>query len=220
MNPYTGELLPTAFTDYESHILLLHKYFGHLPIDLKGAIGRAYQDFSRSLRGYADPVSRKRINTMAAKKIFMLISELKSPTRVIETEAQFDEWHKKCVTRLANHYRDCGVERFTLGHAQYWVNKALLNLFLLPDRAERGYEHVFHICHAPISQLTLDFLREEGFDGGWNGRWSKLNSLGPYMEAQKFIRERYDDYPLQLSVKIFTGAKVNRHEGEPATEEA
>ena len=157
---------------------------------------RIFKTFARVLTGRSDLSKNKKEaemgNLLHVVRSEVIHSLLSSPTAILGSQAQFDEWHRKVVSRLKT---KCPISwrygsSLTVGTAQKLVNlhcKDLWALGLIPE----SYSRFFHPI---IDKVTLDMLRRKA-------AWTKLDSYEEYMQFQFELRQmaqRQDTYPLAL----------------------
>jgi hypothetical protein len=157
---------------------------------------RIFKTFARVLAGRSDLPKNKKEAEMG-KLLHVVRREvihplLSSPAAISGSQAQFDEWHRKVVSRLKTR---CPISwrhasSLTVGTAQKLINlhcKDLWALGLVPE----SYSCFFHPI---IDQVTLDMLRKKV-------TWTQLDSYKEYMQLQLELRQmaqRWNTYPLAL----------------------
>lgn len=100
----------------EDYLFLL--YFGGSKKSVIGrCVGRAYRDLCRTLRGMSRHDGHSQLTDGAHK---LLEERLKDLLRAegIQSQADFDSWHKGLVAELCSYYTQARFERFSAGQAQ------------------------------------------------------------------------------------------------------
>ena len=106
--------------------LLIRLYFGPVTNPVRKSVNRAYRDFNRTLRGFAQHPRSSEIRSSAGAHLESALSTLN--TANVYTQNDFDIWHKELCTELKQLY--AGFP-FTVGQAQKWVNMSVKYLFIL-----------------------------------------------------------------------------------------
>ena len=158
---------------------------------------RIFKTFARVLAGRSDlPKNKKEAemgNLLHVVRREVIHPLLSSPAAISGSQAQFDEWHRKVVSRLKTR---CPISwrhasSLTVGTAQKLINlhcKDLWALGLVPE----SYSCFFHPI---IDKATLKHLLRRKV------AWTKLDSYEEYMQLQLELRQmaqRWNTYPLAL----------------------
>src|SRR5262249_34828161 len=102
--------------DFENSLIIF--YFGRKGDYLEKCMSRAYRDMQRTLRRVHKLKKRKELRAEAN----LVLRELLAESQRMANSPSFDEWHKKACERLCAVYRKYGFRKFTVGHAQKWIN--------------------------------------------------------------------------------------------------
>lgn len=163
---------------------------------------KVFRTFARVLTGRGDLPKNKReaemrilLHVVRREVIHPLLS---SPAAISGSQAQFDEWHRKVVSRLKTR---CPISwrygsSLTIGMTQKLVNlhcKDLWVLGLVPESCSCFF-------HPIIDLITLRMLRKK-VPWAKEVRWTQLDSYKEYMQLQLEFRQmaqRRDTYPLAL----------------------
>lgn len=174
-----GDISDTNTEHYDSLLLM--------------AINKAYKDATqRKAYDFLIDNNRKNVSdslkSANAQYLYNKISQYNSK--------KFKEWHEEVCKNIVRKYEDFGINVFTYGNAQKWLNMALKYLWLL-DRLPEDIKE--ENLHAPIDSYILQKLKKLGVQGVtgsgetfyYNKKcWSKIDKYNEYMELQVEIRER------------------------------
>jgi hypothetical protein len=175
----------------EDFLIAIH--FGKKNL-LTRCIGLAYRDLQRTVRGIS-----KYDKTGIPERVRALVAD----ARRLRTQEEFDTWHQLACGQIIGAFRDIGFQRFTVGHAQKWLNMTLKYLFVLGDRVP-GYEHVFAFCHVPLDKFVIAMATPQGLPQlPGTGAWSTLNDYSIYMECQRWFRARFAEPPLVVEFRLW-----------------
>ena len=190
-------------SDYEDY--LVHVYFGRIDDPMQACLRRAYLDFNRTLRDIAkleNNISHKA--TKVLKEMFALIQETNAPA-----PKQFDEWHRSSCDRLKATYRECGYTRFSVGHAQKWLNMTIKYIFVLGEARLPGFAHLYDLCHVPLDNILMDRLRADFGFQPLPCAWSKLDDYEIYVDRQQWVRNHFPLAPLDAEFCLWIGRPVS-----------
>ena len=144
------------------------------------AIGKAYRDLMRTIRGFASNKNNNVIKTNARESIKKYIDYI---VECNMNQELFDKLHREQCYKLIEIF---GEQEFTIGQAQKWINMTFKNLHLLEySKIDAVYEY----CHIPIDSYMLSITKYSKL----NTSWSKLDNYDDYLEYQKWFREKYND---------------------------
>ena len=175
----------------EDFLVAIH--FGKKDL-LSRCVGLAYRDLQRTVRG---------ISKFDKAGIPVRVRGLVTDARRARTQAEFDEWHQLACDQIIGAFGDIGYHRFTVGHAQKWLNMTLKYIFVLGDRV-RGYDHVFAFCHVPFDSFIIAMAAPLGLPPlPGTGAWSTLNDYGVYLERQRWFRARFSEAPLVVEFRLW-----------------
>lgn len=184
--------------DFEDYLICI--YFGSGEY-LDECIGRAYRDLNRTLWGIASLKYKKELDEKAVNTIKELFKSIKSQR--FSNNNGFDKWHKKVCNKLVSLYKKFGYSKFTIGHAQKWINMTFKYIFTLGSERLPGYFKHYRFCHAPIDNYLLKQFKD--FDPPkLTDTWSKLTNYTEYLNLQKWIRERFKgSSPLSVEFQLW-----------------
>src|SRR5262245_11272631 len=114
---------------------------------------RAYLDFNRTLRGFAKHPGNEELRDDGHRKVLALLVAL--PGKKIASQATFDNWHQAACVELRNLYHTRDFARFSIGHAQKWLNMSLKYAFTLGEDRLPGYAPLYQFAHIPIDDIFL-----------------------------------------------------------------
>lgn len=66
------------------------------------------------------------------------------------TREEYNKWEKETATLIRQVYRDAGINLYTYGNAQKWINMAIKYIFS-SDRVDPNWE-LFKVCYLPIDR--------------------------------------------------------------------
>ena len=118
--PGTAWPNPTQ-SDFDEFLLRL--YFGQIGDYLRLCVDRAYLDFNRTLHGMAKEKRREAIRAAGASILLKSLRSLANGS--VGNQGVFDSWHRRTCEQLRKAFRKSGYSRFTVGHAQKWLNMML-----------------------------------------------------------------------------------------------
>jgi hypothetical protein len=175
----------------EDFLIAIH--FGKKDL-LTRCVGLAYRDLQRTVRG---------ISKYDKGRIPDRVRALVGEARRAQTQNEFDAWHQSACEEIIGAFQHIGYQRFTVGHAQKWLNMILKYLFVLGDRVP-GYEHVFGFCHVPLDQFVIAMAASQGLPKlPGTGAWSTLNDYRVYIDQQRWFRSRFAEPPLVVEFRLW-----------------
>ena len=155
------------------------------------AIGKAYRDLMRTIRGFASNKNNNVIKTNARESIKKYIDYI---VECNMNQELFDKLHREQSYKLIEIF---GEQEFSIGQAQKWINMTFKNLHLL-EYSKIGA--VYEYCHIPIDSYMLSITKYSKL----NTSWSKLDNYDNYLEYQKWFREKYkDEIPLDAEFRLW-----------------
>ncbi len=147
---------------------LLYSYFGFTQDDdfeiiLDAVIDKAYKDATNQGAYNTKLNNNNKEESDGAKKMARKL--LKDTIRNYESQGEgFDEWHTDLCKGIKKGYTDKGIEIFTYGNAQKWVNMTVKYLYMLADiRDDKSIQEIKKdkkYLHIPIDSYIIDALWE------------------------------------------------------------
>ena len=176
---------------------------------IQESIKLAYNDFKRTLWGIGKAPTENPY-ALAEKLIKEEIDKLKK--KGIQSQENFDEWHKKACEKLLDLYN--GRWGFCLGKAQKWINMTLKYLvtFILGLEIEKAkrYVELTPYYHIPIDNYILSEVKgliPSDIIAGLKP-WSKISDRTLYDKFQSVFRETFNDrIPLEVEFEMWNAHK-------------
>lgn len=176
---------------------------------IQESIKLAYNDFKRTLWGIGKAPTENPY-ALAEKLIKEEIDKLKE--KGIQSQENFDEWHKKACEELLDLYNDRWG--FCLGKAQKWINMTLKYLvtFILGLEIEKAkrYVELTPYYHIPIDNYILSEVKgliPSDIVAGLRP-WSKISERAQYDKFQRTFRETFNDrIPLEIEFEMWNAHK-------------
>lgn len=166
---------------------MIRCYFGEGGEPLKLCVRRAYLDLNRTMHGFAQHSSAKRLREEAHRKLALQVIALK---QVKAGQKSFDAWHFRCCANMREHYREGGFGLFTYGQAQKWVNMTLKYVFVLGEERLAGFLPYYSFAHIPIDNVFVAAAKAVGASE-LPTPWSRLDDYATYLALQKGYRKMF-----------------------------
>lgn len=185
-------------TDWDEFVAIC--YFGGRKDGdwLDRCIRRGYLGMNRTLHGMAafgriHLEWRERMEGLLKRKLCVLTQSAEW------TQQGFDSWHETCVASLQDVSDSLGYtddkrpsrRRFTVGHAQKWINMSIKYAIALGDSRVPGFQNVYEVAHAPLDSIVLSCLKNQP-----GVSWSRIGEYRQYMRYQESLRLSYPGQPL------------------------
>ncbi len=176
-------------TDREILDYFLRNYLGQRGSFLAACILRAYLDVCRTIRGIAKHEGGARAFELASTSILSAIENVGS---ALDSQQSYDAWHRATCDSLRATYESAGYTRFSVGHAQKWLNMAVKYASLIGDRASPHSAALFNLGHVPIDSVILQELSKRGLPHSARYiPWSGISSYETYMALQEWVRAAF-----------------------------
>jgi hypothetical protein len=177
--------------EFEDFLVAIH--FGKQDL-LAACVRLAYRDLQRTVRGIA---KHDKGNIPGQVREFIRSAQS------AQNQGTFDSWHRAACSDLIVAFRAIGYDRFTVGHAQKWLNMTLKYIFVLGERVP-GYDQLHRFCHVPLDQFVIAAAGPLGFSAlPGTGAWSMLNDYDVYMDRQRWFRERFGTAPIVTEFRLW-----------------
>lgn len=141
------------------------------------------------------------------------------------SEVEYDNWHKKICTNLADNtryfngystYRKTAKDKFknkdgfTIGNAQKFVNMLMKDLYAclnIDNTFLSCYEDYFKFCHMPLDSYILRFvddirIREGNKINARTYTWGNMNSYDNYLNEQNVIRNYVAKHKVEPNITV------------------
>lgn len=188
-------------TQAEQDDFLLRLYFG-TATPLHACVGRAYLDFSRTLRGIGALPAAAALRTEASQRLCSWLAKLPDLSADPNGDT-FDALHRDLSEQLCALYGRCGYDSFAIGQAQKWLNMAFKYVYVFGEARIPGFAGLYRLGHVPLDNIMLDRLGQFGAPP-LPRPWSQLSSYDKYLEYQRWIRHEFpDSAPLAVEFHLF-----------------
>lgn len=148
------------------------------------ALEKAYADMSRRATGHT--------SAMKETCVTWLFEEIFSQPLEIQSQAEFDRWHKDTCEALKHLHGSFG----RIGRSQKVINMAFKYLSCV----DHTYDSILPYCHMTLDGYTLNWYKT--INRNWKAiEWSKIDSYDEYIAIQREIR-RYLSNNITYSIKI------------------
>lgn len=186
----------SILTEKDYNLFYKGALYGKIDDVLKTAIKVSYRDLCRTIRGFSQNIKHDDIFANACNIIYQEV--LFILTQNINSQIEFDKWHKKCCDKLIEAFES---QEFFYGQAQKWINMCLKYLSMLEhSMVEKQYEYF----HVPIDNYIMDVTGIKT-----SVAWSRLADYNEYLDFQNKFRNLYDGIPLDNEFKLWL--KVARY---------
>lgn len=99
----------------------------------------------------------------------------------------FAEWEKSLAENLRRLYKNNGIEKYTFGNAQKWINMAI-KYVVSSDGMDWGNE-VFKVCYLPIDITVMRKAKQEFKQKPLSTSWSKNDNWEEIEQYQEELRK-------------------------------
>lgn len=191
--------------DFENYLIRL--YFGSETDLLKACLDRAYLDFNRTLHGIHKIENSSELYNRAVILLKDEFDQLKLLLGKPISPAAFDEWHKNTLKELVSLYKSYHFHLF-VGQSQKWINMSLKYIFTLGEQRIPGFQQAYPYCHVPFDNIILNQLTKYGFPSP-DCPWSRLDNYDDYFNSQKWIRQRFSIFPMDVEFLLWSGKEID-----------
>ena len=167
------------------------------------ASNRAYRDFNRTIRFYANVSADERAKTKERITSIIKASIEGYVSKGKINKKKFDEFHTATCEAIKEEYKDI-ADDFSYGQSQKWLNMTIKYLFILDDNP-LGLGQVFDYCHIPIDNYIMDEatksfklprpIDEKGHVVPWS-KWDDATYIDYQKKLQQTIKGNYNKAPL------------------------
>jgi len=182
----------------------------------------AYLDLNRTLRGpnKMAPNATRSFYEIGTEIVSQAIKEIGAIRLQGE---QFDDWHRHLCQDLR---RDTCPTRFSVGHAQKWVNMGIKYSFAFGEESVPGLVQLWNWAHIPIDNFIIQRVRrlpqaqvaQHALSVALDGLpWSKIDYYDGYFSFQRAIRSIPSGPPLRLEFHWWLEARKARETGAGAS---
>lgn len=194
----------TKLTEIDYNEFYKTMLYGDLSNPLNNAIKAAYRDVCRTITGFSKNPNHDYILENAKKNIKESIEKLLCSE--INTQTDFNKWHKKSSERLIKSFEN---QNFTYGQAQKWINMTLKYLSMFDHKK---VEKIYEYCHIPIDNYILETVRKKGMVSvEFKSAWSRINSYSDYLKFQEEFRENSKEIPLDKEFYMWINSSKVYH---------
>ena len=103
------------------------------------------------------------------------------------TEEKFEEWESNLASEIREKYKQNGIEHYTYGNAQKWINMTIK--FVFSSENVDYTKQLFNVCYLPIDRIIQDKAYKELGVKKLPVAWSKCDDWNEIQSYQKRIKD-------------------------------